>query len=176
MKVRSKHRAFSQGEAADDVFYIQKGQVKLTVVSKQGKEATYRAFGRWRFRRGGIDCFLSSHPPDERHRDGGVRGAQNRTRADDTNASTSNPDLSSTFTTFLLARNARIQEDLVDQLFNSSEKRLARALLITRSIRQARKTRDDYSQSRSRDFGADDWHYAITNQLLHEPIPQDGLH
>ena len=120
---------FSQGEIADAVFYIQKGKVKLTVVSEQGKEAVVAILGPGHFF--GEGC-LNGHP---------LRIATARTVDDDcvvtrlekaTMIATVHrePGFSELFMSYLLTRNSRIEEDLIDQLFNSSEKRLARLLLL----------------------------------------------
>jgi len=119
---------FSQGDVADAVFYIQQGKVKLTVVSEQGKEAVVAILGPDHFF--GEGC-LNGHP---------LRIAT--TRAVDECVITrlekatmiatihNEPDFSELFMSYLLSRNSRIEEDLIDQLFNSSEKRLARLLLL----------------------------------------------
>jgi CRP/FNR family cyclic AMP-dependent transcriptional regulator len=119
---------FSQGDTADAVFYIQKGKVKLAVVSPQGKEATVTVLSSRDFV--GEDCIATAHP---------LRlitatalsecvllkiGKNEMVRV-----LSSEQKFSEVFVAFLLARNARTQEDLIDQLFNSSEKRLARILL-----------------------------------------------
>ena len=119
---------FSQGEAADAVFFIQQGNVKLTVVSEQGKEAVVAMLGPGHFF--GEGC-LNGHP---------LRMATTRavgecliTRLEKAImiATIHNePEFSELFISYLLTRNSRIEEDLVDQLFNSSEKRLARLLLL----------------------------------------------
>jgi CRP/FNR family cyclic AMP-dependent transcriptional regulator len=119
---------FSQGQVADAVFYIQQGNIKLTVVSKQGKEAVVAILGPGHFF--GEQC-LNGHP---------LRIAT--TRAIDECVITrlekatmiatmhNEPEFSELFMSYLLTRNSRIEEDLIDQLFNSSEKRLARLLLL----------------------------------------------
>lgn len=119
---------FSQGQVADAVFYIQQGKVKLTVVSEQGKEAVIAILGPGHFF--GEGC-LNGHP---------LRIAT--TRAVDECVITrlekatmiatihNEPDFSELFMSYLLNRSSRIEEDLIDQLFNSSEKRLARLLLL----------------------------------------------
>ena len=119
---------FSQGEVADAVFYIQQGKVKLTVVSEQGKEAVVAILGPGHFF--GEGC-LNGHL---------LRIATSRavdecliTRLEKATmiaAIHNEPDFSELFMTYLLTRNSRIEEDLIDQLFNSSEKRLARLLLL----------------------------------------------
>ena len=123
-KYRKDQIVFSQGEVADAVFYIQQGEVKLTVVSEQGKEAVVAILGPGHFF--GEGC-LNGHP---------VRIAT--TRAVDTRLEKATmiatihnePEFSELFMSYLLTRNSRIEEDLIDQLFNSSEKRLARLLLL----------------------------------------------
>lgn len=119
---------FSQGEAADAVFYIQKGRIKLTVISKQGKEAVVAIMDTGQFF--GEGC-LNGHP---------LRMATTTaieesvvmkiSKAAMTAALHDEPQFSELFMAYLLTRNSRIEEDLVDQLFNSSEKRLARLLLL----------------------------------------------
>jgi CRP-like cAMP-binding protein len=125
---RRKQRIFVQGDAADAVFYVQTGKVKLTVVSKTGKEATIGILGDGDFFGEGslagqalrmacatamTDCtFLRIDKKammEALHREHGF---------------------SDLFVSYLLARNIRYEQDLVDQLFNSSEKRLARMLLL----------------------------------------------
>jgi CRP/FNR family cyclic AMP-dependent transcriptional regulator len=127
-KYQKDQIVFSQGEAADAVFYIQQGSVKLTVVSEQGKEAVVAILEPGHFF--GEGC-LNGHP---------LRVAT--TRAVDDCVITrlpkatmiatihSEPEFSELFMSYLLTRNSRIEEDLIDQLFNSSEKRLARLLLL----------------------------------------------
>jgi CRP-like cAMP-binding protein len=119
---------FVQGEIADAVFYIQKGKVKVTVVSEQGKEAVVAILGKDEFCGEGClagqakriatattlqDCEIMRIEKD----------AIVRVLHDE-------PGFSELFLAHLLARTLRVEEDLVDQLFNSSEKRLARALLL----------------------------------------------
>jgi CRP/FNR family transcriptional regulator, cyclic AMP receptor protein len=125
---RKDEVVFSQGDAADAVFYIQQGKVKLTVVSEQGKEAVIAILGPGQFF--GEGC-LNGHP---------LRIATTRaveecviTRLEKATmiATIHNePDFSELFMSYLLTRSSRIEEDLIDQLFNSSEKRLARLLLL----------------------------------------------
>jgi CRP/FNR family transcriptional regulator, cyclic AMP receptor protein len=128
LKYRKDQIVFSQGEIADAVFYIQKGKIKLTVVSEQGKEAVVAILGPGQFF--GEGC-LNGHP---------LRIATTAaieecvvTRLDKAVmvATIHNqPNFSELFMAYLLDRNSRIEEDLIDQLFNSSEKRLARLLLL----------------------------------------------
>jgi CRP-like cAMP-binding protein len=120
---------FSQGEIADAVFYIQQGKVKLSVVSEQRKEAVVAILGPGHFF--GEGC-LNGHPlriaTARTVDDGGVV-----TRLEKTTMLATihkEPEFSEIFMAYLLTRNSRIEEDLIDQLFNSSEKRLARLLLL----------------------------------------------
>ena len=119
---------FSQGDIADAVFYVQKGKLKLTVISEQGKEAVIAILGPGHFF--GEGC-LNGHAlrvATTKAMDDCVitRIAQASMIA----ALHGEPEFSELFISYLLARNSRIEEDLVDQLFNSSEKRLARLLLL----------------------------------------------
>ena len=124
----ANRRIFRQGEPANSVFYLRKGEVKLAVASQQGKEAIVAILGAGEFFGEGclagqqlrvstaiaitdcslarIDKLVMARMLHEEH------------------------DVSELFVTHLLSRNIRYEEDLVDQLFNSSEKRLARILLL----------------------------------------------
>jgi CRP-like cAMP-binding protein len=119
---------FAQGENADAVFYIQKGKVRLTVVSKIGKEATIAILGEGSF-------FGEGALAGQLLRMGSAAAMTNceLLRVDKKammDALHREHSLSDMFVAYLLARNIRYEEDLVDQLFNSSEKRLARVLLL----------------------------------------------
>jgi|CXWL01.1.fsa_nt_gi CRP-like cAMP-binding protein len=129
LQVNKNHQIFSQGDAADAVFYIQRGKVKLTVLSPQGKEAVVAILELGDFL--GETCLVARKP---------VR-SETATALDDatlmriektdmTRMLQDEPVFSARFMTYLLARNVRIQADLVDHLFNSAEKRLARVLLL----------------------------------------------
>jgi CRP-like cAMP-binding protein len=123
-----KQIVFSQGDAADAVFYIQAGKVKLTVVSPQGKEAVVAMLEPGSFFGEGclaaqLVCMTTATAAEDSALVRIDKQAMIRTLHDD-------PTFSALFLTYLLARNIRIQEDLVDQLFNSSEKRLARILIL----------------------------------------------
>jgi CRP/FNR family cyclic AMP-dependent transcriptional regulator len=119
---------FSQGDPADSVFFIQEGKVKVSVVSKQGKEAVVALLAKGDFF--GEGC-LTGQPlrlaTVETLEDSAI---MRLAKASVVRVLKEEPKFSATFMAFLLARNARIEEDLVDQLFNSSEKRLARLLLL----------------------------------------------
>ena len=124
----TRQTIFTQGDAADAIFYIQKGKVRLTVVSEIGKEATLGVLSEGGFfgegalagqtlrmgsASGMTDCDLLQIDKKA------MMKALHREHA-----------FSDLFVAYLLARNIRYEEDLVDQLFNSSEKRLARVLLL----------------------------------------------
>jgi CRP/FNR family cyclic AMP-dependent transcriptional regulator len=125
---RKNQKIFAQGEPADSVFYIQEGKVKVYVISEQGKEAVVALHGN-------RDCFgegcLTGQP---------LRLAtavamtpcviMRLDKAAIVRVLHDEPKFSEMFISYILARNARVEEDLVDQLFNSSEKRLARVLLL----------------------------------------------
>ena len=125
---RDKQAVFSQGDPADAVFYIQKGRVKLTVVSKRGKEAVIAVLQQGDFF--GEGC-LAAQPL----RISSAAAMQNLTvmrieKKTMVGMLHQEPEFAEMFIAYLLSRNIRIEEDLVDQLFNSSEKRLARLLLL----------------------------------------------
>jgi len=128
---RKSQTIFSQGDVADEVFYIQKGSVKFTVVNQVGKEAVVAIFG-----------------PEDFFGEGAISSEVIRmgtaTAIVPTTALIIGKDemirvlhaehlLSDRFIIYMLARNSRVQADLVDQLFNSTEKRLARTLLLLAS-------------------------------------------
>jgi CRP/FNR family cyclic AMP-dependent transcriptional regulator len=119
---------FRQGDPSDAVFYIQSGKIKTTVVSEQGKEAVVALLG-----------------PGDFFGEGCLTGQLQRlatvsaltecvivriSKTDITRVIHEEPAFAELFIAHLLARNSRVEEDLVDQLFNSSEKRLARTLLL----------------------------------------------
>ena len=121
-------KVFSQGDPADSVFHVQKGKVKVCVVSEQGREAVVALHGNGDFF--GEGC-LNGHQ---------VRLATVVTMTECVTtrieksamirALHKEPKFSEAFISYLLSRNSRVEEDLFDQLFNSSEKRLARVLLL----------------------------------------------
>lgn len=126
--VEKRGAIFSQGSTGDSVFYIQRGRVRVSVVSKNGKEATLALLGPGDFI--GEDCIALGQK-----RMASAIAVTNCsllkiTRKEMLRAVHSQSAFSDMFVAYLLARNLRIQEDLIDQLFNSSEKRLARTLLL----------------------------------------------
>lgn len=127
--LKKNQTVFSQGDANDAVFYLQKGKVKLSVISEHGKEATIGFIGAGCFfgEESIIGCQLQRLATATTVTPATILRIE---RAEMIRVLHDEPSFSEVFVSYLLARNARIQADLVDQLFNSSEKRLARALLL----------------------------------------------
>jgi len=123
-----KQTIFAQGDSSDAVFYIKEGKVKLTVVSQVGKEATIGILNKGDFF--GEGC-LTGQPlrlcSATAMTDCSVMKISKKSM---TEVLHDEPAFSELFVAYLLTRNIRYEEDLVDQLFNSSEKRLARILLL----------------------------------------------
>ncbi|MBK5258767.1 MAG: Crp/Fnr family transcriptional regulator [Thermoanaerobaculia bacterium] len=129
VELKKNQVLFTQGDAADSVFYVQKGSVKLTVISPQGKEATLSLLDAGNFV--GEQCVASAERIRVVSATALVRSTLLRIdKAEMLRVLQQEHAFAGVFVSFLLARNARIQEDLVDHLFNSSEKRLARILLL----------------------------------------------
>ena len=125
---RDKEIIFTQGGDADAVFYIRKGKIKVTVVSKQGKEAVVAILGIDEFV--GEGC-LSGQPKRLATASALTECVTMRvTKKEIQRVLRSEPAFSQMFMSHMLARNIRVEEDLLDQLFNSTEKRLARLLLL----------------------------------------------
>jgi CRP-like cAMP-binding protein len=125
---RENQEVFSQGDPADAVFYIQEGSVKVCVISEQGKEAVVAIQGKGDFF--GEGC-LTGQPLRLATVVALTKSVIMRLdKASIVRVLHDEPTFSAMFMSFLLTRNARVEEDLVDQLFNSSEKRLARLLLL----------------------------------------------
>ena len=128
LTVPEKKAIFTQGGPADSVFYIQKGRVKLTVVSKIGKEATIGILGEGSFfGEGALAGQVLRMGSAAAMTDCELLRVDKKAMMDALHREHAFSDL---FVAYLLARNIRYEEDLVDQLFNSSEKRLARVLLL----------------------------------------------
>jgi cAMP-binding proteins - catabolite gene activator and regulatory subunit of cAMP-dependent protein kinases len=146
---------YRQGDPADSVFYIRSGKVKATVVSEQGKEAVVALLGADDFF--GEGC-LAGQPLRLSTASAMTQCVIVRiAKADITRVIHEEPAFAELFISHLLARNSRVEEDLVDQLFNSSEKRLARTFCFWRIL--ARKVgRSHHSENQPRDTGGDDRH------------------
>ena len=123
-----KQIIFAQGDAADAVFYIKKGKVKVTVMSEHGKEAVVALLGADEFL--GEGCLIGQ-PKRLATATAMTECVVMRVeKAEILRVLQDEPAFSQMFISHILARNARVEEDLVDQLFNSTEKRLARVLLL----------------------------------------------
>ena len=128
LEFRKNEHVFQQGDVADTVFYIQTGKVKLTVLSEQGKEAVVAILQPGQFF--GEGC-MNGH----RLRISTTTAMEHCvitaiTKSAMVSAIHDQPKFSELFMAYLLTRNSRIEEDLIDQLFNSSVRRLARLLLL----------------------------------------------
>jgi CRP-like cAMP-binding protein len=127
-RYRKCQKIFSQGDVADTVFFIHKGKVKVTVLSEHGKEAVVGIFSAGQFF--GEGCLegnelraATSHAMEECEITSITKTAMLATLG-------AEPKFAQFFISYLLSRNSRIEDDLIDQLFNSSERRLARLLLL----------------------------------------------
>ena len=128
LAVPKKELIFAQGDGADSVFYIQKGKVRLTVVSKVGKEATIAIVSEGNFfGEGSLAGQILRMGSAAAMTDCELLRVDKKAMMDALHREHAFSDM---FVAYLLARNIRYEEDLVDQLFNSSEKRLARVLLL----------------------------------------------
>ena len=128
MAFPEKQRYSPKGTTADAVFYIQKGKVRLTVVSKTGKEATIGILNEKNFfGEGALAAQIVRMGSAAAMTDCELLRVEKKAMM---NALHREHAFSDLFVAYLLARNIRYEEDLVDQLFNSSEKRLARVLLL----------------------------------------------
>jgi CRP/FNR family transcriptional regulator, cyclic AMP receptor protein len=127
-RYRKNQKIFNQGDVADAVFFIRSGKVKITVLSEHGKEAVIGFLTESQFF--GEGCLdgsklrsATSHAMEECVITSITKTAMRAALAKE-------PKFSTFFLTYLLSRNSRIEDDLIDQLFNSSERRLARLLLL----------------------------------------------
>jgi CRP/FNR family cyclic AMP-dependent transcriptional regulator len=135
LELKESQNVFAQGDVADAVFYIQKGKVKVTVLSDQGKEAVVGILGPGQFF--GEGC-MNGH----KLRISTATAIENCVITAITKdamlaALRDEPKFSEMFIAYLLTRNSRTEEDLIDQLFNSSERRLARMLLLLANFGKA---------------------------------------
>ena len=128
LSFQKKNRIFAQGEPTDGLFFIQEGKVRLSVVSEAGKEATLGTLSEGDFfGEGGLAGQLHRMSSAVAMTDCVLLHVERKAMM---LAMSREPKLSAMFVKYLLKRNIRYQDDLVDQLFNSSEKRLARVLLL----------------------------------------------
>ena len=174
IELNKKQIIFSQGDPADAVFYIQRGKIRLSVTSSGGKEATIAILSARDFL--GEECIANLQP---------LRMACAAAITDsvvlkiDKNemirALHEQHSISDIFVSYLLSRNLRVQEDLVDQLFNSSEKRLARALLLLAQFGKegaAETVIPKISQEVLPEMVAQ----PLPDKLLYESLPQAGIY
>jgi CRP/FNR family cyclic AMP-dependent transcriptional regulator len=197
VQLEPKEPFFSQGDQADSVFYLQKGRAKLTVVSEAGKEATLMMLSAGEFVG---EAALAAVPGRRLSTATAItactalkigRGEMIRVMHEET-------DFSDMFLKFLLTRSMRIQADLVDQLFNSSEKRLARILLLMAEFGQpgepetlipkisqetlaemigTTRSRVSFFMNRFRELGFIEYngrirvHKSLLNVVLHDQLP-----
>jgi len=201
VQLRPKQAFFSQGDPADSVFYLQKGRARVTVVSKAGKEATITLLSSGDFV--GEEALAAAS---------GLRLATATAIAACTALKIKRDEMirvlheehafSDLFLKFLLDRSMRIQADLVDQLFNSSEKRLARILLLMAEFGKpgepeplipkisqetlaemigTTRSRVSFFMNSFRKLGFIDYngrirvHKSLLNVILHDHVPDDGL-
>jgi CRP/FNR family cyclic AMP-dependent transcriptional regulator len=175
VQLAPKEAFFAQGGPADSVFYLQKGRAKVTVVSATGKEATITLFSAGDFvgeealatvagLRLATATAITACTALKIRREEMIRVMHEEHKFSDL------------FLKFLLERSMRIQADLVDQLFNSSEKRLGEDSAVDGRVRQAGRTGTIYSQDLAGDLGGDDRHYPLARQLFYEPFSQARLY
>jgi len=183
---------FSQGDSADAIFYLRTGRAKLTVVSPEGKEATIALLVSGEFI--GEESLASVgalHLATATAID--ACSALKIAREEMIRVMHEESDFSEMFRKFLLARSMRTQADLVDQLFNSSEKRLARILLILSEFDEpgnpetlaemvgTTRSRVSFFMNRFRDLGLIEYkgrirvHRSLLNVILHDQLPGQNL-
>jgi CRP-like cAMP-binding protein len=200
VKLREKQAFFLQGEAADSVFFLQSGSAKLTVVAKNGKEATITHLSAGEFvgeeslaRVGALHMATATATTE--------CTALKIEREEMLRVLHEEHPLSELFIQYLVARGIRIQSDLIDQIFSSSEKRLARMLLLMAEFGESGKSemlipdisdktlaetlgitpsRVSFFMNRFRDFGFIDYdgglhvRKALLNVILHDQFPDDN--
>ena len=132
--LRKNEVVFLQSAAADAVFYIQKGKIKIVVSSEQGKEAVVGVMGPGEFF--GEGCLIGQPLRLATAKAMTESQVVRVSKAEMVRVLHAEPRFAELFMTHLLTRNSRVEEDLVDQLFNSSEKRLARTLLLLANVGQ----------------------------------------
>ena len=163
---RKDQIVFRQGDPSDAVFYIHSGKVKKTVVSEQGKEAVVAVLGAGDFF--GEGCLAG-----EALRLSTVSALTKCviariSKAEITRVIHEEPAFAELFISHLLTRNGRIEEDLVDQLFNSSEKRSRADSSASGEFWQGRSAGTDHSKSQSGDACRDDRNDSFPREFLHE--------
>ena|ERR1017187_7784792 len=200
VQIAPRQAFYSQGELADSVFYLQKGRAKVTVVSKAGKEATITLVAPGEFVGEGA---LAAVPGQRLSTATAITPctALKIGRDEMIRMMHAEHELTDVFLKFLLARSMRIQADLVDQLFNSSEKRLARILLLMAEFGEpgqpqqyipkisqetlaemigTTRSRVSFFMNRFRKLGFIEYngriqvHKSLLNVILHDQMPDDN--
>ena len=174
LSFQKSHLIFAQGEASDGLFFIQAGKVQLSVVSEGGKEATLGILGEDDFfGEGGLAGQLVRMSSATAMTDCVLLHIKKKAMM---LAMSREPKLSATFVKYLLKRNIRYQDDLVDQLFNSSEKRLARILLLMAHFgKEGSGDRNRGPQVEPGNACRDGGNDPFAGQLLHEQIQKAWL-
>ena len=201
VQLEPKETFYSQGDPADSIFYLQKGRAKITVVSKTGKEATIAILSAGDFVGEGA---LVAVPGQRLSTATAIMActALKIGREEMIRVMHEERELSDLFLKFLLDRSMRIQADLVDQLFNSSEKRLARILLLMAEFGQpgepeplipkisqetlaemigTTRSRVSFFMNRFRQLGFVEYdgrirvHKSLLNVILHDQMPDDDV-
>jgi len=201
IRLAPKQAFFSQGDPADSIFYLQKGRAKITVVSPAGKEATIALLSEGDFI-GEESLAALSGPRLATAAAITACTALKMNREEVIRVMHEEHDFSDLFLKFLLARSMRIQADLVDQLFNSSEKRLARILLLMAEFGTAdepepliprisqetlaemigtTRSRVSFFMNRFRELGLIEYkgrirvHKSLLNVVLHDQVPDQDV-
>jgi len=173
MSFQKKDKIFAQGDSRDGLFFVQTGRVQLTVVTENGREATLGILGEGDFfGEGGLAGQLLRMSSATALTDCVLLHVE---RAAMMQAMSVEPKLSALFVKYLLKRNIRYQDDLVDQLFNSSDNAGASSF-VDGAFRQRRSLGNVSPQTRSGDSRRDGRDNTVTGQLLHEPIQKTRLY
>jgi CRP/FNR family transcriptional regulator, cyclic AMP receptor protein len=173
-KYNKNEEIITQGEAAGAVFYIQKGRVKVTVLSEHGKEAVIGILSQGQFF--GEACLdgeklrtSTTHAMDECL----LTSISKAAMIENLEAE---PKFSAFFLAYLLSRNSRIEDDLIDQLFNSSERRLARLLPLLADFGKGGRRESCPYHPQSGNTGGNDRYDPVPREFLHEQVSEEGLH
>ena len=159
---------YLQGEVADAVYFIQSGKVRISVVSESGKEAIIAVNGADSFL--GVECLGGM---TQRLATASTLVTSTILRMEVravTEALRQSPEFSAFLIAHLLSRIARLEADFLDQLFNSSEKRLARLLVLLADYDMKIRTAADHPERHPGDAGRDGWRSPISGQFLHEQV------
>ena len=175
MDVKAKRPLFVQGEPGHAIYYLQKGRARLLVTSKRGKEATLAILGPGDFM--GQEAIASQAP---------IYMSTGETitacsilkidRAEAMRVIHEEHSFSDLFIAYMVSRSMRVQADLVDQLFNSSEKRLARTLLSVGTVWSVRRPESRNPENKPGDPRGNGWHDPLQGQLLYESLSKTRFH